>query len=96
MQKLKLKTEKIAEINNFAQKNSMFFVLQKDTVFFINRLKLEAVLSFLCLLSEFNEKFGGTEYGNITQWLRSKKLLMPELLSEISLFVSSFSEKNIF
>ena len=88
MQKTDLKTKKLSAINIFAQKASKIFAINNGTVFFINRMKLEKVLSLLCLLAEFNENFMYVEFGNVTKWLKKKRLLTPEFLYEISEIVT--------
>ena len=90
------KAGKMTEIVSFAQKNSKFFAVKNGMVFFINRLKLETVLAFLCLLGEFNNRFLNVKSGNITSWIRSKKLLNIELLQEISDFVLDYKIKKFF
>ena len=88
MHKTSLKIKKMSAIITFAQKTSEFFAVKNGVVFFINRMKLEKILSLLCLLGEFNEEFMEKECGNLTQWLKTKKLFTTELLYEISDFTT--------
>lgn len=90
MPKMNFKTKNLSAVITFAEKTSKLFVVKKGTIFFINRIKLEKILSLLCLLGEFNEKFMEVESTNITQWLKEKKLFNLELLYEIAEITTTY------
>ena len=95
MQKTNVKTKNKSALINFAQKNSKFYAIKGDTVFFVNRMKLEEILSLLCLLCEFNEKFMYVQNGDITLWLKENRLLVSELLYEISDMSAQYINRDI-
>ena len=94
MPKINLTLKTLTPMINLSNNSSKIFVKKKNRIYIIDIRKLDKVLSFMCLLGEFNDYMISSQKTNITDWLADKKLLKEEFLLQISanIFESNLQE----